>query len=160
MQIATNSIVSFDYTLTNGDGQVLDTSSGKQPLSYLHGAGNIIPGLESELAGKQVGDNVKVTVAPAEAYGERDEKLVQPVPRAAFKGIDQIQPGMQFTAQSPQGARIVTVVAVAEEQVTIDANHPLAGQTLHFDVTIRDVRQATEDELNHGHAHGPGGAHH
>ena len=160
MQIATNSIVSFDYTLTNGDGQVLDTSSGKQPLSYLHGAGNIIPGLESELTGKQVGDNVKVTVAPAEAYGERDEKLVQPVPRAAFKGIDQIQPGMQFTAQSPQGARIVTVVAVADEQVTIDANHPLAGQTLHFDVTIRDVREATEDELNHGHAHGPGGAHH
>ncbi len=160
MQIATNSIVSFDYTLTNGDGQVLDTSSGKQPLSYLHGAGNIIPGLENELAGKQAGDNVKVTVAPAEAYGERDEKLVQPVPRAAFKGIDQIQPGMQFTAQSPQGARIVTVVAVADEQVTIDANHPLAGQTLHFDVTIRDVRQATEDELNHGHAHGPGGAHH
>lgn len=158
MQITKDKVVSIDYTLTDPQGQVLDSSEGRQPLSYLQGKGNIIAGLERELEGKQSGDQMQVTIAPADAYGERDERLIQAIPREAFSGIENIEPGMQFQAQSPTGQRaVVRVVEVAGDQVTVDANHPLAGVPLTFDITIRDVRDATAEELAHGHAHGPDG---
>jgi len=160
MQISKNSVVSFDYTLTDPQGKVIDSSKGQQPLTYLHGAGGIIPGLESELEGKKAGDALTVTVPPEKAYGNKDANMIQAVPRTAFKGVEDIQPGMQFQAQSPQGPRVVTVLAVTPTEVTVDANHPLAGVELKFDVTIVSVRAATEEELDHGHVHGAGGHHH
>ena len=161
MQIATNKVVSIDYTLTNDQGQVVDSSSGREPLAYLQGHHNIIFGLESALEGKSAGDNVKVTIPPADAYGERDESLRHAVPRKMFENAETVQVGMQFQTMSEQGAtQIVTVTGVDAEHVTVDANHPLAGETLTFDVTIVDVREATEEEVGHGHVHGPGGHHH
>jgi FKBP-type peptidyl-prolyl cis-trans isomerase SlyD len=160
MQIANETVVSIDYELTDDAGQVVDTSKGRGPLSYLHGVGQIIPGLEAALVGKQQGDQLKVTVPPGQAYGERDENLVQPVPRDAFKGVPEIKPGMRFTASNGQHQRLVTVVGVSDEAVTVDANHPLAGKSLNFDVTVVEVRAATAEEMQHGHAHGPGGHHH
>ena len=160
MQISKDKVVSIDYTLTNPQGEVLDSSQGRPPLAYLQGQGNIIAGLERELEGKRVGDQMQITIQPADAYGERDENLVQPVPRDAFKGVDNIQPGMQFQAQAPNGQQaIVRVIEVSDTEVKVDANHPLAGVALTFDVTVREVRDATEEEKSHGHAHGPGGAH-
>ena len=160
MKIAHEKVVSIHYTLTNKDGTVLDSSSGSDPLAYLHGFGNIIPGLENALEGKATGDKLSVTVEPEQGYGARDERLVQAVPRSAFKGVEELSPGMQFQAQGPQGTRLVVVTQVADDEVTVDANHPLAGQTLHFDVEVSEVRDATAEELEHGHVHGPGGHHH
>lgn len=160
MQIAKHSVVTIDYTLTSPDGQVLDTSRGRQPLTYLHGVGGIIPGLEAALAGKSAGESVNVTIPPEQGYGQKDPRMVQAVPRSAFQGVSDIQPGMQFQAQSPQGARVVTVVKVTDDEVTVDANHPLAGMELKFDVDVKDVRAATPEEISHGHVHGPGGHHH
>lgn len=160
MQAAENSVVTFHYTLTNAQGEVLDSSRDGEPLAYLHGAGNIIPGLEKALTGKQAGDKLNVTVEPGDGYGERDESLVQEVPRRAFQGVPEIEPGMTFHAQSSQGPMRVTVTGVAGDMVTVDGNHPLAGETLHFDVEITEVRAATLEELAHGHVHGPGGHEH
>ncbi|MAZ66428.1 MAG: peptidylprolyl isomerase [Kangiellaceae bacterium] len=155
MNISDNCVVAMDYTLTDNDGQVIDSSEGREPLSYLHGAGNIIPGLEKELTGKTTGDSLKVVVAPDEGYGEKNPALVQKVPREAFQGVEEIKPGMQFQAQGPQGApQTIVVQEVAESEITVDANHPLAGVTLNFDVTIREVREASEEEVSHGHVHG------
>lgn len=159
MQIADRCIASFNYTLTNDAGDVLDTSNGREPLAYLHGAGNIVPGLEKAMEGKSAGDTFKVDVDPGEGYGERHDALVQVVPREAFQGVDDIQPGMQFQAQSNQGVMSVTVTKIEDGQVTVDGNHPLAGETLHFDIEVTEVREATAEELEHGHAHGAGGAH-
>ena len=155
MAIENNSVVSMHYVLTNDAGEQLD-SSENGPLTYLHGHSNIIPGLESALTGKAVGDKLNVDVEPAEAYGVRSEELVQEVPRSAFEGIDQVEPGMQFQAQTPEGAQMITVTKVEGDQVTIDGNHPLAGVTLHFEVEVAEVRDATEEEIAHGHVHGPG----
>lgn len=160
MRIEKDKVVSIDYTLTNLQGEVIDSSKGREPLPYLHGASNIIPGLEAALEGKSSGDQVQVTVQPEQGYGQRDPQLVQGVPRDRFQGVSNIQAGMQFTAQTPQGRRIVTVTKVDEAEVTVDANHPLAGVTLNFDVTVKDVRDATPEELQHGHVHGPGGHQH
>lgn len=160
MQIAQDSVVSIHYTLTSDAGEVLDSSSGGAPLAYLQGHGNLIPGLERELEGKRTGDRLKVRIAPADAYGEHDEQLVQDVPRAAFQGVADIQVGMQFQAQSNYGPRTVTITKVAGDTITVDGNHPLAGQHLNFDVEVTDVRAATQEELSHGHVHGPGGHHH
>lgn len=160
MQIAKNKVVTFEYTLTSPKGEVMDTSVGGEPLVYLHGVGGIIPGLESALDGKQTGDSVKAVVTPEQAYGERSEEMVQEVPRSAFGPVKEIKPGMSFQGHTPKGPRSVTVVAVNGDQITIDANHPLAGQTLHFDVKVLKVRDATPEEITHGHAHGPGGHHH
>jgi FKBP-type peptidyl-prolyl cis-trans isomerase SlyD len=159
MQIADRCIASFNYTLTNDAGDVLDTSNGREPLAYLHGGGNIVPGLEKAMEGKSAGDTFKVDVEPGEGYGERHDALVQVVPREAFQGVDDIQPGMQFQAQSNQGVMSVTVTKIEDGQVTVDGNHPLAGETLHFDIEVTEVREATAEELEHGHAHGAGGAH-
>jgi len=160
MAIQKDKVVSIDYTLTGDNGQVLDSSNGREPLAYLHGAGNIIPGLESALEGKDEGDELNVQIPPDQAYGQRDERMVQPVPRTAFQGVADIQPGMQFQAQTNAGPRLITVVGVEGDQVTIDANHPLAGATLKFDVKIVNVRDATSEEMSHGHVHGAGGHQH
>jgi FKBP-type peptidyl-prolyl cis-trans isomerase SlyD len=161
MQIAKNTVATIDYTLTDPQGQVIDTSKGRQPLSYLHGASNIIPGLESALEGKSAGEVVNVTVPPEKGYGPRDPNLLQSVPRSNFQGVNDIKPGMQFQAQTPQGGQhVVTVVKVDPQNVTVDANHPLAGMELKFDVTVVDVRQASPEEINHGHAYGVNGHHH
>ncbi|MDZ7828565.1 MAG: peptidylprolyl isomerase [Halofilum sp. (in: g-proteobacteria)] len=154
MQIARDTVAAIDYKLTDNDGQVLDTSEGREPLSYLHGAGNLIPGLESALEGQTEGDSLSVTVKPEEAYGERDERLVQQVPMAAFEGVDQVEAGMRFQATDEQGqGRVVTVTEVDGDQVTVDANHPLAGQPLNFEVSVVEVRAATDEEIEHGHVH-------
>ena len=160
MAIEKDKVVSIDYTLTGDNGQVLDSSNGREPLAYLHGAGNIIPGLESALEGKDEGDELNVQIPPDQAYGQRDERMVQPVPRTAFQGVADIQPGMQFQAQTNAGPRLITVVGVEGDQVTIDANHPLAGATLKFDVKVVNVRDATSEEMSHGHVHGAGGHQH
>ena len=160
MNIAKDKVVSIDYTLTDDGGKVLDSSSGREPLAYLHGAGNIIPGLESALEGKGRGDQLNVSIKPPDAYGDRDDRMIQAVPRTAFGGAQNIEPGMQFQANTPAGPRVITVVGVEDDQVTVDANHPLAGQTLNFDVKVVDVRDATAAELEHGHVHGPGGHQH
>jgi FKBP-type peptidyl-prolyl cis-trans isomerase SlyD len=160
MQIAENKVVSIHYTLTNNDGKVLDSSEGREPLAYLHGNKNIIVGLENALQGKTEGDKLTVTIPPEEAYGIRDEQLVQVLSKSAFKGIDSVEPGMQFQAKSDEGVQIVTVTNVEGDKVTIDGNHALAGETLTFAVEVTDIREATDEELQHGHVHGPGGHHH
>lgn len=146
-------VVTIHYTLTNDQGEVLDSSRDREPLTYLEGSQNIIGGLESALNEKGQGDQAKVSVEPTEGYGEVNEELVQPVPRSAFEGVEKIEPGMQFQAQTPGGPQIVRVVEVAEDNVVIDANHPLAGQTLHFDVEVLDTREPTQEEVEHGHVH-------
>jgi FKBP-type peptidyl-prolyl cis-trans isomerase SlyD len=151
--IGDNCVVSIHYTLTDDDGNVLDSSKDSDPLNYLHGANNIIPGLENALIGKSAGDSMQVTVSPEEGYGVKSDELIQTVPRAAFEGIDDIQPGMQFQAQGPQGAMMITVTAVDGDDITVDGNHPLSGKTLHFDVSVEGIREATEEELEHGHVH-------
>lgn len=161
MNVAQDKVVLIHYTLTNDKGEVLDSSSGGDPLAYIHGQGNIIPGLEQALEGKQAGDKMNVKVAPADGYGERDPQLVQSVPRRNFGGATNLKPGMQFQAQTPQGhTRVVTVTRVQGDMVTIDGNHPLAGEQLTFDVEITEVRDPTQEEIAHGHVHGPGGHHH
>jgi FKBP-type peptidyl-prolyl cis-trans isomerase SlyD len=157
MQIAERCVASFHYTLTNAEGEVIDSSSGRGPLTYLHGAGNIVPGLERVMAGKQAGDRFEVVVAPEEGYGERHAGLVQVVPRVAFQGVDTIEPGMQFHAQGPQGPMSVVVTHVSADEVTVDGNHPLAGVALHFAIEVTEVREASVEEVLHGHVHGEGG---
>ena len=162
MQIAPNTVVTMTYTLTNAEGQVLDQADASHPFVYMQGAHNIIPGLEQALAGKQAGDTAVVTVQPEDAYGEYNEQLTQQVPRQMFGNVpeDQLVVGAQFQAQTNGGVEIITIADVDGDMITIDANHPLAGETLTFDVKILDVRAATPEDIEHGHAHGPGGHHH
>ena len=159
MRIAKHTVATIDYTLTDTDRNVIDTSEGGEPLSYIHGTGSIIPGLEDALAGKGPGDTVNVSVPPAQGYGERDDSLLKVVPRDRFE-TDEIEVGMQFHTSGDDGHQVITVVEVTDENVTIDGNHPLAGMTLNFDVKVVGVRDATKEELDHGHAHGPGGHDH
>jgi FKBP-type peptidyl-prolyl cis-trans isomerase SlyD len=152
--IGNNLVVSMHYTLTDNDGNVLDSSEGAEPLAYLHGVGNIIPGLEKALTGKVQGDSLEVSVEPEEAYGESRPDLVQVVNKAAFQGVDKIEAGMMFETQSPEGAvQRIMVKNVEGDDVTIDGNHPLAGIPLNFAVEIVEVREATEEEIAHGHSH-------
>jgi FKBP-type peptidyl-prolyl cis-trans isomerase SlyD len=160
MQVAADKVVTIHYTLKNAEGQVLDSSEGGDPLAYIHGGGNIIPGLEEALEGKSAGDKLQVEVQPDKAYGHHDPELIQNVPKRAFQGVGQVQAGMRFTAQTEQGPRQVVVTRVVGDMVTVDGNHPLAGQTLSFAVEIAEVRDASEEEIAHGHVHGPGGHHH
>ncbi len=160
MLIANDKVVSIHYTLTNKDGNVIDTSDGREPLTYIQGKQNIIPGLENALAGKDVGNKVNVTVPPAEAYGEKSLEMIQEIPRSAFGDIQDLQPGMQFQMQSPNGPVMITITNVADDKVVVDGNHPLAGESLTFDVEIMEIREATEEELSHGHVHGPEGHEH
>lgn len=159
MKIANDLAVAIHYTLTDENGETLDSSIGNEPLVYLQGHANIIPGLEKALEGCAVGDKKQVTVSPEEGYGEFDENLVQAVPREMFSGIDEIEVGMEFQVQGPAGAHFVEVTEVAEDTITINGNHALAGKVLNFDVEVMEVRAATADELSHGHIHGEGCSH-
>ena len=154
LTIADKMIVSMHFKLSDDDGNVLDSSENKDPLAYLHGVGHIIPGLEKELTGKVTGDILQVRVEPDEGYGVSISELVQSVDRSAFSGIDSLEVGMTFKAEGTDGSeRPVVVKAIEGDVVTIDSNHPLADKVLHFDIQIIEVRQATAEELSHGHAH-------
>lgn len=158
MEITKDKVVSIDYVLTSDSGEVLDRSDG-EPLEYLHGNENIIPGLERQLEGKKEGDVLKCVVEAADAYGLKDEELVFNVSKNDFADPASIAPGMQFQMQDHDGIRVVTVVGLEGDEVKIDANHPLAGQRLTFDINVRGIREASEEELKHGHVHGHGHSH-
>lgn len=155
-----NMVVSFHYTLKNAEGEEMESSLEKDPMSYLHGAGNIIPGLEKAMEGHAVGDTFSVTVEPEDAYGIRNEKNVQRVPLKRLKGIGKVSAGQILNLQTKQGPVQVTVLKVGRFHVDVDGNHPLAGTQLTFDVEITDIRESSEEEGKHGHAHGPGGHQH
>ena len=159
MTIQKNSVVTIEYTLTDESGALIESSEGQEPLTYIHGMGNIIPGLEASLEGKMAGEAIKVAVPPEDAYGECDNEKIIDIPKVQFSGVDDVKVGMQFGVHSSVGEQIVTVTKVDGETVTVDANHPLAGKTLNFDVKIVGIRDATSDELDHGHVHGPGSHH-
>jgi len=160
MQISPNSVVTLHYTLKDNEGNLIDQSDDGSFL-YLHGAMNIIPGLENALVGKAAGDEVSVSVSPEEGYGVKDPERVQEVPKEMFEGNDDIQVGVQFHAESPDGAAVVvTVVEIKDDVVVIDGNHALAGVDLNFDVKVIEVREASEEEVTHGHVHGPHGHQH
>lgn len=159
--IADGKVVSIHYTLRDEGGTVLDSSVGGEPLDYLHGARNIVPGLETGLLGKSVGTRVELRLAPEEGYGAHNPKGVQRVPREAFQDDIELEPGMQFSADDESGQAVtVWITEVTGDLVTIDQNHPLAGKVLCFDVTIEKIRDATLEEMSHGHPHGPHGHHH
>lgn len=153
------SVVTFHYTLRNKEGQLLDSSSGGQPIAFLEGGGQIIDGLEEALRGAAAGAKLKVEVAAARAYGVRDASLVKTVKRSMLP-VDELKLGDMFQTGQDRHAPVVTVTAIDGDDVTLDANHPLAGVDLVFDTEIVEVREATADEIAHGHAHGPGGHHH
>jgi FKBP-type peptidyl-prolyl cis-trans isomerase SlyD len=156
MNIEKDKVVTIDYSLRDAAGKLIDSSDGGEPLVYLHGNSNIIPGLEKELEGKRSGDTVNCVIPAVNAYGERDESLVFKVNKNEFGNDTEISPGMQFEARGEGGSQIVTVVEISGEEVTIDANHPLAGEALHFDVKVVDVREASDEERQHGHVHAGG----
>jgi len=158
--IADQKVASLHYTVKDIEGNVVDSSEGAEPLVYLHGQNNIITGLEAALVDKAPGDEFDVTVEPANGYGEYNEELVQVVPRKAFEGVEKIEPGMVFSAQAQDGPVRLKVTNIEGDDVTVDPNHPLAGKTLHFTGSVIDVREATEEELTHGHVHGEGGQQH
>jgi FKBP-type peptidyl-prolyl cis-trans isomerase SlyD len=160
MSITQDQVVSIHYTLKDDSGEIIDSSADGEPLSYLHGHGNLIPGLERELTGRKAGDRLQLKIAPSEGYGEYDRELVQNVPRRSLKGIANVKVGMRLQAQTSQGTRAVTVTRLAGDMVTLDGNHPLAGKNLNFEFEVAAVRAATAEELTHGHVHGPGGHHH
>jgi len=156
VNIENNHVVTMHYTLTNDEGQTIDTSAGAEPLVYIQGLGHIIPGLESEILGKTKGDKLKVAVAPKDGYGERVDEMVNTMPKSQFPEGENIEVGMQFQADTDHGPLVFTITEVEGDNVTIDGNHPLAGVNLNFDVEIVDIREATKDELEHGHVHGEG----
>jgi FKBP-type peptidyl-prolyl cis-trans isomerase SlyD len=162
MTVTENKVVLMHYTLKDNSGEVLDSSEGKEPLAFIQGVGNIIIGLEEQLEGKAVGDKVSATVAPEKGYGIRNEENVHVVPLSGFQadGEEKLAEGMQVRVETNEGVSIADVVKIDGDDVTLDLNHPLADETLHFDVEVVDIREATKDELEHGHAHGPGGHHH
>jgi FKBP-type peptidyl-prolyl cis-trans isomerase SlyD len=153
MQAKQDNVVSIHYVLRDTDGEIIDQSGDQQPLAYLHGHDNIVPGLEQAIEGHGEGEQVKTTIEPEEGYGPYREELVQKVSRDAFEGVDELAPGMSFRAESDGGPMIVTVKDVEDEEVTVDGNHVLAGQTLDFTVDIAEVREASSEELEHGHVH-------
>lgn len=158
MKIANGTVVGIDYSLHLGDGKIIDASEPSEPLTYLHGEGQIVPGLESALAGLAAGDRKQVTVPPTDGYGEHDARGIQEVDRSAFPPEFQPEPGMELTAEGEGGEPVPFVIReVRADKIVIDLNHPLAGKTLHFDITVREVREATAEEREHGHAHGPHG---
>ena len=160
MLVADKKVVSFHYTLHNEQGEQLESSHDRQPMSYLHGARNIIPGLEQAMAGKAAGETFQVTLTPDLAYGERDAARVQRIPAKHFGNARRLQPGQRISINTRNGPMPASVVKVGRFNVDVDTNHPLAGQTLVFDVEVTDVRDATPEEIAHGHAHGPGGVGH
>jgi FKBP-type peptidyl-prolyl cis-trans isomerase SlyD len=160
VEITADRVVTIHYTLKNDGGVVIDSSDGGEPLAYIQGHGNLVVGLEKALEGKRDGDTLAVVIEPADGYGRRDEALIKRLPKRALQGSGEIKKGMQFQAQTEQGVRLFTVTALAGDMVTLDGNHPLADQRLHFEVKVVEVREATSEELEHGHVHGAGGHHH
>lgn len=161
MQIKNQSVASFHYTLRDDDENILDSSQGGEPLVYMHGMGNIVPGLEQALVGKRPGDSFKVRVPADQAYGERDERKIHQVSRSQLPKGAEITVGMQFEARGDGEVHVVTVVGLeGADRVILDSNHPLAGVALNFEIAVTEVRDATAEELSHGHVHGPHGHHH
>ena len=161
MTIKRDSVVTMHYELRDAAGDLLDSSNEQEPLVYLHGANNIIVGLEEKLEGSNVGDEIKAEVSPEKGYGMPVEALIQEVPKAAFGAeIEQVEVGMRFQAETEQGPVPVVVTAVEDDMVTVDGNHPLAGKDLFFTCSIVEIRDASQEEIDHGHVHGPGGHHH
>lgn len=161
MKIEKDTVASIDYTLKNDEGEIVDTSEGRSPLLYLHGHDNIVPGLERALEGKVVGDVVDVVVAPADGYGERDESRTFEIPKSELPENIKPEKGLELSMQAPNGASMpVVVTKVKLNTIVLDANHPLAGQNLHFHVEVKEIRKAKKEELAHGHAHAPGHHHH
>jgi len=156
MQISKNKVAGIHYTLRDNSGTIIDTSDGREPLYYLHGAGNLILGMEEGLEGREQGDKLELKISAAKGYGEKDPAMTQKVPRSAF-GKEEVRKGMQFSTDS---GNVVTVTDVGLDSITVDANHPLAGVELNFKVEVMEVRNATPEEITHGHVHGPGGHHH
>ena len=162
MTVAANKVVLMHYTLKDKTGEVLDSSADKEPMAFIHGVGNLIPGLERELEGKKTGDKINAVVKPEDAYGEYSKENIHKVPLSGFQaeGDEKLEVGMQVRIETNDGISVAEVKGIEGEEITLDLNHPLAGETLHFDVEVVEVREATKDELDHGHAHGPGGHHH
>jgi FKBP-type peptidyl-prolyl cis-trans isomerase SlyD len=160
MKIDKNKVVQIHYTLRNDQGEILDSSAGHSPLSYIHGIGALIPGLEKELDGKEAGVKFETVISPADGYGEYDPAGVIDVPASGFEGDEELTPGMQVQLETGEGPAIAVITKVDDDVVTLDLNHPLAGVSLHFDVEVVEVREATHQELDHGHVHGTGGHHH
>ena len=161
MKVGKDKVVLMHYTLKNDAGDVIDSSDGADPLPFLPGHGNIIPGLESALEGSNVGDKLDVSIEPEEGYGERVKDAIQEIPSSALKDIDEVKVGMQLESQDQDGnAFLVNVIKIEDDKITVDANHPLAGQTLHFSVSIESIRKAEAEELSHGHVHADGHHHH
>jgi len=163
MKVAEKNVVYMHYNLKNEEGVTLDSSQGREPMPYIHGLGHIIPGLEKELEGKAKGDKVNAIIAPEDAYGKRNEEMVQIVPKSGFQaedGAPGLEEGMQVQVETGQGPAVAMVTKIAGEDVTLDLNHPLADMTLHFDIEITDIREATAEEIEHGHVHGAGGVEH
>ena len=157
MKVGKDKVVLMHYTLKNDAGDVIDSSDGADPLPFLQGHGNIIPGLESALEGSKVGDKLDVSIKPEEGYGERMKDAIQEIPSSALKGVDEVKVGMQLQSQDKDGnAFLVTVTKIEDDKITVDGNHPLAGQTLHFSVSIESIRKAEAEELSHGHVHADG----
>lgn len=160
MQVAKDSVVAFHYTLTDSTGELIDSSRETEPLTILQGHGALIPGVEAALIGKVVGDHFQVMVSPEEGYGVRDDSRTQRIPKKYFQDGDRLKPGMVTVLKMQDGAHQVTVVKVGATVIDIDGNHPLAGKTLNFDIEITGVREASAEEIAHGHVHGAGGHHH
>lgn len=161
MTATKDKVVTIHYRLTSDTGETIDSSEGSEPLAYLHGAGNIVPGLEQALEGRGEGDEIKVSVSPEEGYGEVKPGLRGKVSRQQFgEEAEELEVGMQFHARMPEGDVLFRIVEIEDDEVVIDGNHPLAGETLHFDVTVVEVRDATQQEIDHGHAHGAHGHDH
>lgn len=160
MNVEKNKVVGIDYKLTDSQGKMIDSSQEHGPLYYIQGTGSLIPKLEAELEGKKAGDELKVSIAAKDGYGERNEALCQSVPRAQFESAEGVEIGMQFEVETDQGDLVVTVTKVEGDEITVDGNHPLAGVDLNFEVKIKEVRNATAEELAHGHVHGEHGHQH
>jgi FKBP-type peptidyl-prolyl cis-trans isomerase SlyD len=158
MQIADQKVAVIHYKLTDSEGKVIDSSEGQEPMPYLHGAANLVPGLEKELIGKAAGDKLSVVVSPEDGYGHKEAAMVQELPRTSFGGVEEIKVGMEFQAQTENGMQVVEVIELSDETVTIDGNHPLAGVELHFDIEVVEVREATATELEQGHIGAASGA--
>ena len=159
MKIGKGRVVRMNYTLRDESGTTIETSQGREPLTYLHGYGQLIPGLEKTLDGEQAGLQTTVTILPQDAYGHKDPKAVIRASRGDFPDDLTLDPGVEVQAETPEGPISFVVVSVEGDDIVLDANHPLAGKALTFDVEVLEVREATADELAHGHVHGPGGAH-
>jgi FKBP-type peptidyl-prolyl cis-trans isomerase SlyD len=160
MKITKNTVISLAYTLKNDTGEILDTSTGREPLVYLHGVGALIPGLESAIEGLTVGDSKSVIIQPEDAYGKRSDNLIHKVSKGGFQGEEEMTVGMQVQLEMEEGPMVAAITNIEGDEVTLDLNHPLADEVLHFEIAVENIRMATEEEVQHGHVHGEGGHHH